>query len=276
MAKQVSPVQVGRALESLRNSDFDTYSAVGEVIDNSIQAEAKVIRIKAETEEFKDKRRKAVPIEFAFGDDGHGMERDILHHCLQLGFSTNYNDRKGIGRFGVGMTLAAIAQCRRIEVYSKSKGGDWNFTYLDLDEMKDDPNPAIPEPVRKEVPKKYVDLVREPGTLVIWKKLDRVSVDFDELEYWIARTYRKFIGEEIIQDNKVVPNPKIRSIFLNGKIIHAHDPLYVTKNNNFPDDPKARLDDEIKIPWPIHQVDPPLSKRTGTSMITIRMSLLPE
>src|SRR5438132_655627 len=126
----VSPVHVGRALESLRNSDFNTLSAVGEVIDNSMEANAKIIRIMADTEE----ERKGSPridfIEMAFADDGDGMDKNTLHRCLQLGFSTNYNDRKGIGRFGVGMTLGAITQCRRIEVYSKPKGGEWHFTYL--------------------------------------------------------------------------------------------------------------------------------------------------
>ena len=36
----------GNALDSLRNSEFDTYSAYGEVIDNSIQAGANTINLK--------------------------------------------------------------------------------------------------------------------------------------------------------------------------------------------------------------------------------------
>ena len=40
----VNIVHVGRALESLRNSSFDTVSAIGEVIDNSIQADAKNLK----------------------------------------------------------------------------------------------------------------------------------------------------------------------------------------------------------------------------------------
>jgi hypothetical protein len=35
----VALVESGAAPESMRNSDFDVYSAYGEVIDNSIQAE---------------------------------------------------------------------------------------------------------------------------------------------------------------------------------------------------------------------------------------------
>ena len=70
-----------------------------------------------------------------------GMDKQILHNCMQLGYSERYNDRKGIGRFGV-MTLGAYLNVR-IEVYSKPQGGEWNFTYLDLEEMKNIENAVI-------------------------------------------------------------------------------------------------------------------------------------
>ena len=41
----VKPFAAGHTLESLRDSDFDSNSAIGEVIDNSIQAEASNIRL---------------------------------------------------------------------------------------------------------------------------------------------------------------------------------------------------------------------------------------
>jgi hypothetical protein len=269
--EQVSPVHVGRALESLRNSDFDTLSAVGEVIDNSIEANAKNIRIWLDLQQ---KGKKTDITEMAFGDDGDGMDVDTLHRCLQLGFSTNYNDRKGIGRFGVGMTLGAITQCKRIEVFSKPKGGEWHFTYLDLDEMKKDPNPIIPTPIRTEIAKKYHDLIDEHGTLVIWKKLDRAETSLPELNYWIGRTYRKFIGEEIIKDDKIVPNPNVRKIFINGDVVDSIDPLYVTKNRTTVED-RAELDKPIVLRQDIHPVDAP-EKYHGASEIIIRMSLLPQ
>jgi len=36
------------------------------------------------------------------------MSRDILRESLVLGYSTRYNSRNGMGRFGVGATLAGI------------------------------------------------------------------------------------------------------------------------------------------------------------------------
>ena len=41
----VTLVEDGAALLSMRNSDFDAYSAFGEVVDNSIQAAAKNVKV---------------------------------------------------------------------------------------------------------------------------------------------------------------------------------------------------------------------------------------
>ena len=53
------------------------------------------------------------------------MNEQTLARCLQLGYSERFNDRNGIGRFGVGFTLGSLHQCKDIEVYSKQAGGDW-------------------------------------------------------------------------------------------------------------------------------------------------------
>ena len=140
----VSLVNDGAALLSMRNSDFDANSAVGEVIDNSIQAGAKKVRLIVN---FKASKEEPIT-SIAFGDDGIGMSRDVLHRCLQLGYSTRYNDRGGIGRFGVGATLAAINQCKKIEVYSKEKGGDWLYTYVDGG--RDHRRATAPEQARRD------------------------------------------------------------------------------------------------------------------------------
>ena len=189
----VGLVESGAALQSMRSSDFDVYSAYGEVIDNSIQAEAKAIKIKMVYRP-KTPSLKNEPIEYiAFGDDGNGMPREILHRCLQLGYSSRFNDRSGIGRFGVGATLAAINQCKKAEVYSKQEGGKWLYTYTDLDLITCSPPKmfVIPEPTEKEPPSELRELCgASKGTLVIWSKYDRQPADaseiHEELAVWIG------------------------------------------------------------------------------------------
>lgn len=272
-----SPVHVGRALESLRNSDFDTVSAIGEVIDNALQAEAKNIRLKVSKREIR--KGKHDLIELAFADDGIGMDIEILERCLQLGFSRRYNDRKGIGRFGVGMTLGAITQCTRIEVYSKPRGGGWNITYLDLNDMSEAEDPEIPPPKPVEIPREYADMMSDYGTLIIWKNLDREDASIDDIKRWIGRTYRKFIGQEIIEGSTVIPNPNQRHIFIDdgetNTEITAYDPLYATKTK-YNQDEVAEIDMPVTIEEIVHEFDKPSKISPEPKVITIRMALLPE
>jgi len=123
-AAPVDLILADKALNSLRASGHDYCSAVGEVFDNSLQANSNAIRLKI----FTDKRvigrntRKTEVVErIAIGDDGCGMDVEVLHRALQLGYSTRYNDRSGMGRFGVGAKLAGISQAQRIEIYSRQQ-----------------------------------------------------------------------------------------------------------------------------------------------------------
>src|SRR5262249_1143838 len=130
---EVPLVESGTALDSMRNSDFDVCSAYGEEVDNSLQADATHVKIHMSYRPKSPGKGHEAIERIAFGDDGYGMDEQVLHRCLQLGYSTRFNDRSGIGRFGVGATLAAINQCKRVEIYSKPPGGRWLYTYFDLD-----------------------------------------------------------------------------------------------------------------------------------------------
>lgn len=273
--EKVSLVLTEKAIASLRESDFDTSSAVGEVIDNSLQATATEIHIQTTEAELPARgRRKAGAtqiVEFAFGDNGTGMDEQTLHHCMQLGYSTRYNDRSGIGRFGVGMTLAAINQCKRIEVYSKTdQSKNWLHTYVDLDEN----TPFIPPPVKDDPPKEYLHLLgKKSGTLIIWKKCDRLLGQSDEIKHWVARTYRKFIGNFQVVNNSVVKNSGPVTITFNNEKIETFDPLFMIPNKDFPKGQHAELIEEIPIDMPVpDDADVPYK----TSRIIIRMSLTPK
>jgi len=262
-------VEQDTALESMRASDFDCYSAYGEVIDNSIQAFSTEIKITITDVKNKERVKKIDRIIFA--DNGTGMDSELLHKCLKLGYSSRYNDRTGIGRFGVGMTLGGIHECRRIEVYSKTKNGNWLYTYLDLDEIKSGQLKFIPKPISKDPDLKISNHIKVSGTVVIWSKYDKQNETFDKIitesKIWIGRTFRKFIWGDAVGFDSV-------KIHLNEEEIKAIDPLYVKKEKTgFENEAQAKLFPEQIIDWEI-----PLNENSASqkSSIKINISLLPE
>lgn len=260
-------VEQDTALESMRASDFDCYSAYGEVIDNSIQANATKIWI-----DFIPQSRKPNDIKsVVFADNGTGMDSDLLHKCLKLGHSSRYNNREGIGRFGVGMTLGAIHECRKVEVYSKVSGGSWKYTYLDLDEIKNGQLKYLPVPQVKEPPQKYTELIDDSGTIVIWDKYDKQVFKLPEIikesRFWIGRTFRKFIWGEANGYETV-------EIKLDDKLVLAFDPLFYTKKNTgFENEEKSSLTKPQKFNWSIPKE---AASKKQQSEIILNVSLLPD
>ena len=199
-------LELGTAYQSLRESGFDFSTAIGELIDNSIQANAKRIEIIPKIEEKKLEGVEgsvSVITQVSVVDDGDGMDEETLNGCPQLGFSTRYNDREGLGRFGVGATYAAISQCKRATFCSCPKGkGDLIATYIDLDEIAGDTQIDIPKPSESYLPDNLKDInFDNPSTIVVWDKCDRLQSDANgkpiqadehlkELKNWVSRAYR--------------------------------------------------------------------------------------
>jgi len=280
----ISAVSSGQALESLRNSDFDFYSAIFEVIDNSIQAEAENIWI---TVDFEKIKRSDHVSYLSVLDDGIGMDSSILHNCMSLGFSTRYNQRDGIGRFGVGMTLAAISQCEQIYAWSKIKASkEWIGTVLDLPKIHDGIFAGIPSPSKEWQPKDikvtgqdYHAL--ENGSLIVWEDFDRISDlpskkegTLSELEMRLGRVFRKWLMGES-RDNS---HKRQINIYLNGELVLFHDPLFSIKSNKHPDDPVSSVftEQSFEFPIPDEVIEDGLSGGKSQSKIMIKMALLPE
>jgi hypothetical protein len=273
----VDLVLADQALTSLRASGHDFCSAAGEVFDNSIQANANSIRLRIFTEKRvvgKNNRNVEVVEQLAVGDDGNGMSREVLHRALQLGYSTRYDDRTGMGRFGVGAKLGGISQCRRVELYSREKADQpWLYTYIDLDEIHDGKMQFIPEPQPAGLPADCADLVgAEHGCLVIWSKTDRLAerdsggarqattVESDLVNY-TARTFRRFLDGGI-------------RILVNDTLVKPHDPLFLMMTTRFhegpsPDPVAAVLVDE-GFDWEV----PGDPVRKGR--VEVSVTLLPE
>jgi hypothetical protein len=230
VTKPVPAVLSGHALRSLRESGYTLPAALGEVIDNGIEADANEVSVYFE--ETPEGNRKAHISRLAIADDGNGMGedadgRDILHHYLQLGYSTRYMSTTTIGKFGVGAKLGALSFARRVDVWSRTDGeSQWRHAHFDLDEAIEAEERSevvvIGVPNNDPVPEELEFLLPEgSGTLVLWSKVDRLehgrwAEDANKLridvERELSRIFRYFLNGGI-------------AIRVNERELLAHDPL---------------------------------------------------
>lgn len=157
-----------RLTESLRDIGYDFPAAVADIVDNSVMAGASNVD---------------VAIEFAgeesyvaIADDGEGMTGNGVIEAMRFGSRRPYG-RRDLGRYGLGLKTASLSQCRSVTVVTCRAPATSKVTVrtLDLDLIAkwdewlvvEPPNDPLTERARER-------LAVEPGTVVIWRKLDRV------------------------------------------------------------------------------------------------------
>lgn len=165
-------------LESLRNLGYSMETAIADIIDNSISADADAINI--------DFSWNDGDPWLAITDNGCGMTRTELVSAMRFGSVSPFVTRSSsdLGRFGLGLKTASLSQCRHLTVLSKREGtvsccewdlnriahiGEdvWNLGILDHDDI-----------VQRELLWSiYQRALRhmESGTIVLWESIDRIS-----------------------------------------------------------------------------------------------------
>lgn len=214
-------------VNSTRAIGYSIESAIADIIDNSIAAEAKNVSVCFLPKE----------AYVAILDDGLGMDSDTLLKAMQYGSKnpTEERDENDLGRFGLGLKTASLSQCRILTVVSKQndkinayrwdisfieKNGTWLLQVLSADNIE-----TLPEIERLKI--------QDSGTLVIWNDLDRLrkgSIDFDKtlakkmssVREHLSLVYHRYLeGEQGIQ--------KI-TIYFNDSRVKPHNPFLPQKS----------------------------------------------
>jgi hypothetical protein len=129
-------VSLGELIQSLRSAKYkDTSKAIFELIDNSIQAMASRIIVAVKTVPAALKNKKAHIGEIAIIDTGYGMEPAMIRAGLKYGGTHRYNQRDGIGRFGMGFPTACGSMTPTYNVYSKLEDEDMYMVPVDLQDV---------------------------------------------------------------------------------------------------------------------------------------------
>ncbi len=260
-------VREDRFIEATRDSGYkSTASAVSELADNAFQAGANqfVVHFDTEVEPTVGRGRPKSPVvrEVVCVDDGSGMAPDVLRNALRFGGTTRFNNREGMGRYGMGLPNSSVSQCGRVEVYTWQNKGAVHFSYLDVKEIAAGRMLVVPEPQVVEVPDRYRHLASsDSGTLIIWTDCDRL--DFNgredtltrELPWSLGQTYRYYLARG-------------RTIRVNGREVKPFDPLFLMPEAEYHGATPhgAPLTYKLSVPG-----------RVGaTSTVRVSFSLLPE
>lgn len=172
------PPSPAALVQSLRDIGYSMESAIADVIDNSITAEASNIYVNFTWNEGNPW--------LAVLDDGHGMTSAELTDAMRLGSRSPLETRQSddLGRFGLGLKTASFSQCHQLTLIS-IKDETLSCREWDLDLIEEDPENGWQLRVLDESEirqdqciAQLLPVIRRNGTIVLWRKLDR----YDGLE----------------------------------------------------------------------------------------------
>jgi len=212
-------------IETFRAIGYNIETAVADIIDNSISANAKNVWVNFDW--------KGSDTWLSIKDDGTGMNNEELIQAMRPGSKNPLEDRgsKDLGRFGLGLKTASFSQARQLTVLSKKQDVPISYWTWDLDYV----NQTGKWDLLKYLPDDFDENVLNDlssGTLVIWNDIDRVVKHFrqndnnaldkflfimEQVKKHLAMVFHRFIETKkikiFLQENEIKPwNP-----FLQGE-----------------------------------------------------------
>lgn len=225
---EVQP-DAARVMEGLRDTGYQFHTAVADIVDNSIAANATSIDLKIDMD-FRGRLRVAI------ADNGHGMDQQGLVNAMRYG-SDRRPSQKSLGKFGLGMKTASTAFCKILRVTSRSsRDADLLRATWDLGHIAEVNRWELqfdaPDP---ETLAHFNDIATEgTGTVVVWENVDRLLKDYkdsggthaakalkkniDLLKEHLGMVFQRFLDENDARERNV-------KISVNGDPVFAWDPF---------------------------------------------------
>ena len=216
------PPRAHTLISATRHIGYSLASAIADLIDNSIAAEARNIDI-----DFIDSAESYI----AIIDDGFGMSEDELMNAMQYGSSDPSSNRSenDLGRYGLGLKTASMSQCTKMTVVSKKNGKmaaqRWDLDYIRSHKDEVWPLIKLTENEIEKLPLVGTLSSRVSGTLIVWQNIDfggsYDETTFDDemhkaMEHLSLVFHRYLYGEDGIRK---------LNIRVNGRILTPKDPF---------------------------------------------------
>jgi len=240
------PLMGAQSATQLQSNGYkNTSTALSELVDNSIQAEAKNVDINIIG--FNEGGFLKIR-DIVLFDDGLGMDKNIILTALQFQGGNNHNAKSGLGKFGMGLPSSSCSQTKHFEIYTwqtiNNEKKIW-FNYMDLDEIEKTNNPFLnPIESRSSIDDKVITKTckglptAQSGTIVYWKDINRATwVQIKTLNYHLSATlgrkFRHYINDSTIKIKINVFEDNGHDISQNRQesfFVKPFDPMFLMSN----------------------------------------------
>ena len=224
--EDVAP-EASAMIESMRAYGYTLATAIADLIDNSIAAEAKNIWIEA--------RWAGRDSWITIADDGIGMNENELRDAMRLGSRNPRLERAPVdlGRFGLGLKTASLSQCRRLTVFSKQNGSSTQVRRWDLDHLarSDVEGWQLLCTPHQDSQADVGRLKGQPsGTIVLWEVLDRIVQDAEAANARVRSHFLRVVTDieqhlSMVFHRYLDTQQRRLHITLNGNEVEPWDPF---------------------------------------------------
>lgn len=214
-------------MESTRAIGYSIESAVADIIDNSIAASASEIDIFYNT----------IPHPYiAIIDNGNAMDADKITESMRYGSCSPSEERAegDLGRYGLGMKMASLSQCRSLSVVSKKEDSivarRWDLDHI-IDTQSWSLEQLSPEEI-SSLPETSKLINQEQGTIVVWQSLDKIKSGGLTLEKSLEEKMISVKEHLELVFHRYLSGEKGRKISMriNGVKLNPFDPFLTTKS----------------------------------------------
>jgi len=218
-----------RVIEGLRDTGYTFVTAISDIVDNSITANATKVCIYLQLQD-----NSLEPVIYLV-DNGIGMSPEKIIPAMTYGSTATAEDDR-LGKFGLGLKTASTAFCRDLTVVSKADGfpitkAEWDLDYI---AQVNKWSLKMSAPTNEET-----EILEETtgkgghGTLVKWTKVDRllaheyekraaaekaIGLIKERLVFFLRLTYQRYLDPSF-------NNLPTIEIFVNGEQVRPWDPF---------------------------------------------------
>lgn len=191
-----------RVCDAIARIGYEPHSALMDIIDNSVAADALNVSLYVDLVEGKTINQRNNVVRYRVVDDGKGMDEDGIKNAFKLGSDANYK-QNSLSKYGMGLKSAGFSLGIRIQIISKKEGQLTRKYYLDRKIIEDKNEYVVCYEclTEAEIEESNTLLPNDSGTIVeitgcgfIYHTSAKTTIE--KLKHRLGVTYYTFLAKE--------------------------------------------------------------------------------